>query len=306
MESTTLEVTTSKVREFNRFYTQRIGILQDNFLDSPFSLTKVRILYELAHNDKLSVSSISKELGLNIGYLSRIISEFVKKGLVYKNRSKDDGRISYLELTERGRNVYEPLEKISQESILTLLKDIPQTSQKDLLAAMGEIKSIISKSDSSFILRDPQPGDYGWIISHQAALYHEEYKWNFEYEALVAEIIAKYIREYKSNRERCWIAEKDERRIGSVFLIEKDHDTAQIRLLSVDPQARGHGIGTRLVDECIRFAQKVHYNKILLWTNSILKARGIYERAGFKLTNEEKHHSFGQDLIGQTFELNLL
>lgn len=306
MSADSLESRAAQVRAFNRFYTRQIGLLRDRFLDSPFSLTEVRILYELAHREGLTASDLCRDLGFNAGYMSRVVSGFVRKGLVAKTRSAEDGRAVHLELTDKGRQIYGPLDAASQRDITALLEALPETDQRRLIAAMREIRGLLDEPDPSYLLRDPQPGDLGWIVSRQAELYAQEYGWNEEYEALVAEIAARYIREFKPGRERCWIAEKNGRRVGSVFVIQRDETTAQIRLLSVDPLARTCGIGTRLVDECLRFARQAGYRKMMLWTNSVLTgARRIYDRAGFRLVGEEPHHSFGKDLIGQTLELDL-
>lgn len=288
------------IRRFNRFYTRQIGVLHEHLLDSKFSLTEVRILYELAHRQTLTSSDLCRELGLNAGYLSRVISDFEKKGLIMKKRSASDARATELELTEKGRETYSPLDNSSREEVITLLNKLPELAQQELVGAMVHIQSLLGEKSQGYILRDPQPGDMGWIIHRQAVLYAQEYGWNNEYEALVAEITAKFVREFNSAYERCWIAEKDGKVVGSVFIVRQDEATAKLRLLYVDPCARGLGIGSRLVEECLRFARQVGYKRMVLWTNSVqTAARSIYDRLGFKLVEEELHHSFGKDLIGQ-------
>lgn len=294
------------VRRFNRFYTRLIGALDEHLLDSAFSLTELRILYELANRPSLTASDLCRELGLNAGYLSRVIAGFEKKGLVVKTRSPDDGRVAQLELTDAGRATFQPLNDASQREVAAMLEKLSMPEQEQLVAAMGEIESLLSERTPNYILRDPQPGDMGWIVHRQGALYAEEYGWNSEFEALVAEIVVKYMRDYDPNSDRCWIAEKDGKVVGSVFLVRHDETTAKLRLLYVEPSARGLGIGRRLVEQCMRHARLQGYRRMVLWTNAGLDAaRHIYEKAGFELTEEEPHHSFGKDLIGQTWARDL-
>ena len=297
---------TDSVRRFNRFYTRQIGVLHEHLLDSPFSLTEVRILYELAHRNDLTSADLCRELGLNAGYLSRVISGFDKQGLIAKSRSPTDARATRLQLTDAGQRTLAPLVDASRRDVAAMLERLPPTAQQDLVAAMNEIEGLLGEPSPGYLLRNPQPGDMGWIIHRQAVLYAQEYGWNSEYEALVADILAKFVREFDPARERCWIAEKDGTVIGSVFIVRQDDTTAKLRLLYVDPCARGLGIGSRLVDECLRFSRQAGYTKMVLWTNSILTgARRIYDRAGFQLVEEEAHHSFGKDLIGQVLAREL-
>ena len=297
---------TDSVRRFNRFYTRQIGVLHEHLLDSPFSLTEVRILYELAHRNDLTSADLCRELGLNAGYLSRVISGFDKQGLIAKSRSPTDARATRLQLTDAGQRTLAPLVDASRREVAAMLERLPPTAQQDLVAAMNQIEGLLGEASPSYLLRNPQPGDMGWIIHRQAVLYAQEYGWNNEYEALVAEILAKFVREFDPARERCWIAEKDGKVIGSVFIVRQDDTTAKLRLLYVDPCARGLGIGSRLVDECLRFSRQVGYTNMVLWTNSILTgARRIYDRAGFELVEEEAHHSFGKDLVGQVLARDL-
>lgn len=294
------------IRRFNRFYTRRIGVLHEHLLDSEFSLTEVRILYELAHREGVTSSILRRELDLDAGYVSRVISGFEKKGLISKTRSPTDSRAAELRLTDKGYATFEPLDEASRREVASVLQGMSEPEQQQLTHAMGQIEGLLGDKTPDYMLRDPQPGDMGWIVHRQAVLYAQEYGWNGEYEALVAEIVAKYIREFDAKSERCWIAEKNGKVIGSVFVVRQDETTAKLRLLYVDPSARGLGIGSRLVDECLRFARLVGYKSMALWTNSVLAdARRIYERAGFKLLEEEAHHSFGKDLIGQVWARDL-
>ncbi|PMR76497.1 bifunctional helix-turn-helix transcriptional regulator/GNAT family N-acetyltransferase [Billgrantia endophytica] len=301
-----LEERAGIVRSFNRFYTWQIGVLHEHLLESQFSLTEVRILYELAHRPMLTSSDICRELGLNAGYVSRVLKGFEKKGLVTKTPSPSDRRAARLQLTDQGRATFMPLNEASQSEVVAMLKRLSEPEQHQLVEAMGQIKGLLGEVDSGYLLRDPQPGDMGWIVHRQAVLYAQEYGWNTEYEALIAEIVARYLRDFDSRWERCWIAEKHGSVVGSVFVVREDEATAKLRLLYVDPCARGLGVGSRLVDECLRFARQVGYRKMVLWTNSVLTdARRIYERAGFELVEEEPHHSFGKDLIGQVWSREL-
>ncbi|OZI66787.1 bifunctional helix-turn-helix transcriptional regulator/GNAT family N-acetyltransferase [Bordetella genomosp. 11] len=306
MADTAVDQRVAAVRGFNRFYTRQIGVLHEHLLESEFSLTEVRILYELAHRDGLTTSDLVKELGLNAGYLSRVISGFEKRGLVAKTRSATDARASDLALTGKGRATFAPLNDASRREVIAMLERLPEPAQHELVDAMARIQAVLGNPSPGYILRDPQPGDMGWVVQSQAVLYAREFGWNSEYEALVAEIVAKFVREFDPACERCWIAEKDGRPVGSVFVVRQDEDTAKLRLLAVDPSARGLGIGHRLVDECLRFARRTGYSKMMLWTNSVLAdARRIYESAGFRLVEEEPHHSFGKDLIGQIWARDL-
>ena len=297
------------VRRFNRFYTKQIGVLQEHLLKSPFSLAAARVIYELAHHEQTTATELGAELGLDAGYLSRILRGFQKRGLIEKKPSKTDGRQSLLRLTARGQEAFAKLNRDSGTEVGAMLQDLPEESQSRLVAAMHTIEGLLGAQPEHkvpYLLRPHRPGDMGWVVQRHGELYAQEYGWDERFEALVAEIVAKFIRELDPKRERCWIAEKDGGNVGSVFLVEKSRTVAQLRLLLVEPKARGLGIGARLVDECARFARQVGYRKIMLWTNSVLHAaRHIYEKAGYRLVHEEPHHSFGQDLVGQTWELEL-
>jgi DNA-binding MarR family transcriptional regulator/GNAT superfamily N-acetyltransferase len=304
-----LDQRVASVRRFNRFYTQRIGALEEGLLKSAFSLAEVRVLYELAHREQPTAAELARELGLDPGYLSRILGGFARRGLVRRRTSDADARQALLELTEKGARTLGPLEARSSEDIRGLLGMLSEPDQVRLVQAMETVETLLGArrpEAAAYVLRPHRPGDVGWVVQRHAALYAQEYGWNEEFEALVAEVGAKFIRDYDPERERCWIAERDGEPVGAVFLVGRSKTVAQLRLLLVEPSARGSGIGTRLVEECIRFARQKGYRKIMLWTNSILHAaRRIYERHGFVLVKEEPHHSFGKDLVGQTWELEL-
>ena len=297
------------VRSFNRFYTKQIGVLHEGLLGSSYSLTEVRILYELAHRNQPTAAELGRELGLDAGYLSRILRNFERRGLVAKARSTADGRQSLLSLTAQGRKAFAPLNARSHDEVAAMLGRLSATEQGQLLEAMRIIQALLggrTEPKVPYVLRPHQPGDMGWIIHRHGALYAQEYGWDETFEALVAEIAAQFIRNFDPKRERCWIAEREGEIVGSVFLVQKSKTVGKLRLMYVEPKARGLGIGSRLVDECVRFARQVGYRKVVLWTNSVLvAARHIYEKAGFCLIHSESHRSFGRDLIGETWELTL-
>lgn len=294
------------VRHFNRFYTRQIGVLHEHLLDSAFSLTEVRILYELAHRPVLTAADLARELGLNPGYLSRVITGFEKSGLVEKTRSEADGRVAQLRLTDKGRASFEPLSTASHREVAAMLERLSVPEQHQLVDAMRQIEGLLGERAASYLLRGAQPGDIGWVVHRHGALYAQEYGWNTDFEALVADIVARFVREFDAASERCWIAERDGQVVGSVFVVRHDDITAKLRLLYVEPSARGLGIGKRLVEESLRFARLAGYKKMVLWTNSVLtNARQIYMKAGFEKVEEEAHHSFGKDLIGETWARNL-
>ena len=297
------------MRRFNRFYTKQIGVLHEGLLGSQFSLTEVRVLYELAHREMPTATALAKELDLDSGYLSRILRRFETRRLVGKCASTTDGRQSLLSLTPRGRKVFAPLNARSHREVAAMLGPLSATEQRHLLSAMATIERLLGDRPAPqvpYLLRPHQPGDMGWIIHRHGALYAQEYGWDERFEALVAEIAAHFIQHLDPKCERCWIAERDGNIVGSVFLVKKSKTVAQLRLLLVEPMARGLGIGSRLVSECVHFARQVGFRKIVLWTNSVLHAaRHIYEETGFRLVHQEPHHSFGHDLIGETWELKL-
>lgn len=303
------------VRAFNRFYTRQIGLLQQGLLDSRFSLTEARVLWELAHRDRATASDVRDALGIDTGYLSRILRRFETEGLIARTRDAEDGRRSHLSLTRAGSDAFAGLDAASAQEIGAMLARLDGSAQRRLVGCMNAIEELLAPSQAGptpFVLRPHQPGDMGWVVGLHGSLYAEEYGWDGSFEGFCAEIVAAFLREFDPKREACWIAEVDGERAGSVFLVAqpegggKSATVAKLRLLLVDPKARGLGIGRRLVEECIRFARRTGYAKITLWTNDILHAaRTIYEKAGFELVDEEKHHSFGVNLVGQNWELRL-
>lgn len=297
------------VRRFNRFYTRQIGVLQESFLGSPFSLSQVRVLYELAQRNNPTAVQLSHELGLDAGQLSRIVSDFQKRGLLTKEPSPEDGRQSILRLTVQGQQEFAALNQRQQADIARLIGGLAAADQLRLVAAMQTIETLLGNKPAApepYLLRPHQPGDIGWVIHRHAVLYAVEYGWDESFEALVAKVAGEFIQNFDARHERCWIAERQGEIVGSVFLVRQSAEVAKLRLLYVEPAARGLGIGARLVDECIRFAKRVGYHKITLWTNSILvAARQIYTKASFHLVASEAHHSFGHDLVGETWELDL-
>jgi DNA-binding MarR family transcriptional regulator/GNAT superfamily N-acetyltransferase len=297
------------VREFNRFYTSRIGVLDEGYLASRFSLTEVRVLYELAHRGSATASELSRDLGIDAGYLSRIVRGFARRGLLARRAAKDDARKAILLLTARGKATVAPLEAKARDQIGTLLASVTASDQQRLVASMRTIERALQpgpRSGPKVILRSHRPGDMGWVVERHGALYWEEYGWDESFEALVAGIVSRFVDGLDPKRERCWIAEIDGERVGCVFCVKKSKSVAKLRLLLVEPRARGLGIGARLVGECIRFARATGYRELTLWTNDVLvAARRIYERAGFELVESERHRSFGKDLVGQNWRLRL-
>jgi DNA-binding MarR family transcriptional regulator/GNAT superfamily N-acetyltransferase len=309
MPRTDLDRSVDAVRSFNRFYTRRVGVLREGLLGSPFTLTEVRILYELAHRQQPTAAELCRDLGVDAGYVSRTLRSFERRGLVVKARSGTDGRRSLLSLTARGRRAFAPLDARAHDEVATMLGRLAAPDQVRLIEAMHLIETLLSSRPEPkvpYLLRPHRTGDMGWIIHRHGVLYAQEYGWDETFEALVAEIAARFVQRFNPKREHCWIAEREGEVVGSVFLVEKSKTVGQLRLMYVEPKARGLGIGSRLADECLRFARQVGYGKVVLWTNSVLlAARHIYEKAGFCLIHSEPHHSFGQDLIGETWELDL-
>ena len=297
------------VREFNRFYTSRIGLLDEGYLSSRFSLTEVRVLYELAHRGSATASELSRDLGIDAGYLSRILRGFTRPGVIARTAAKDDARKSILRLTARGKVTVAPLEAKARKQIGVMLADVSPSEQDQLVASMRTIQRGLRPGPPAapkVALRPHRPGDMGWVVERHGALYSQEYGWDETFEALVADIVAKFITHLDPKRERCWIAEVDGERVGCIFCVKKSKTVAKLRLLLVDPRARGLGIGSRLVDECIGFARAAGYGDLVLWTNDVLvAARRIYERAGFELVESERHTSFGKKLVGQNWRLRL-
>jgi len=303
------------VRRFNRFYTRRIGVLREGLLDSPFSLTQARVIYELAQRPGVAASALGADLGLDAGYLSRLLRGFREQGLVAETRSAEDGRRKSLGLTAAGEAAFATLNVRSHAEIGALLGSLAPRDRGRLVWAMETIEATLGAPAAPPAPTDPTPsitlrghraGDIGWVIHSHGALYAEEHGWDERFDAMVARVAADFIGNFDADRERCWIAEMDGVNVGSIFLVKHTDAVAKLRLLLVDPAARGHGLGRRLVEECIAFACAVGYAKITLWTNDILHAaRHIYDTLGFVLVDEEPHHSFGQDLVGQTWELDL-
>jgi DNA-binding MarR family transcriptional regulator/GNAT superfamily N-acetyltransferase len=298
------------VREFNRVYTNLIGLLHGGYLDSPYSLTEARVLFELAHAGEAGGSEIGalrRSLDIDAGYLSRILARFEADGLITRRRSESDARRRVITLTAAGEQALRGLDQRSAEQIGVLLGQFTEAEQQRLVTAMATIQEITRPRDrpAAFVLRSPRPGDLGWVVQRNGALYTQEYGWDASYEALVARIVADYAGR-ADPREAAWIAEVDGTPAGCVFCMRKDDRTAQLRLLLVEPAARGLGLGERLVAECLAFARRAGYREIVLWTNDILAAaRRIYQRAGFELVDSDPHHSFGHDLVGQNWRLSL-
>jgi DNA-binding MarR family transcriptional regulator/N-acetylglutamate synthase-like GNAT family acetyltransferase len=297
------------VRRFSRFYTRRIGALHEGLLGSPFTLTEGRVVYELAHHETTTASELAKELDLDPGYLSRMLKSLEERGYLVRRPAEADGRQTILALSEQGQQAFAEINARSRAQVKRLLDPLGPDDQGRLVEAMTTVTGLLGEAPqrrAPYILRGHQPGDIGWVIQRHGALYAEEYGFDETFEALVAEICAQFLKTFDAGRERCWIAEKDGENVGCVFLVRQSDDVAKLRCLLVEPRARGLGIGTRLVEECIRFARLRGYRKITLWTNSNLRAAiRLYEQAGFALVKEEPHHSFGHDLIGQTWELEL-
>ena len=303
-------VRVAAIRAFNRFYTRRAGVLGDRLLRSQFSLTEMRVLYELAHHELLTATDLRGDLGIDAGYLSRILRSFTTKKLVERTHSPADRRRHMLRLTARGRRAFAPLEQRAQQDVGAMISSLSGSDQRALVAAMETITGLLEPRTTAaapFLLRSPEAGDMGWVVQQHGATYAREWGYNAEFEALVAHIVAGFLDHYDAGRERCWIAEKDGENVGSVFLVRKSKTVAKLRLLLVDPRARGLGIGKRLVDECIRFARQAGYRKLTLWTQSELDAaRGIYQRAGFTCVRRQPNDRFGKKgLVAETWDLRL-
>ena len=308
---TELDGRIAAVRRFNRFYTRQIGLLRKSFLDSDFSLTEARVLYEIGHGGRPTATDIAGTLDLDAGYLSRMLGAFEKRGLITRSRSKADARRSELALTARGRRAFEPLEERSQGEAGVMLAGLAGAGQGRLVAAMRGIEELLDAEPGaapqpSYLLRTARPGDFGWMVARHAVLYAQDYQWREPFEGLCAQIVADFANKHDPRRERCWIAERSGDNVGSVMLVQDAEDVARLRLLLVEPEARGLGIGARLVEECLGFARKARYRKVTLWTHSVLTAaRNIYQRAGFKLVATHKHESWGKPVVGETWDLEL-
>jgi DNA-binding MarR family transcriptional regulator/N-acetylglutamate synthase-like GNAT family acetyltransferase len=302
--------TIDAVRGFNRFYTHQIGVLREGLLQSPFSLTEARVLYEIANRPHPTATQLCQELGLDPGYVSRILGKLGKRGLVSRSASPSDGRQVLLELSARGRKTFATLDARQCAEIRAMLRLLPPAGQSRLVQAMRSIETLLGARidpKTPYVLRSHRSGDMGWVVHRHGVLYAQEHGYDEQFEALVAEIAAKFIQHFDPKRERCWMAEKDGEIVGSVFLVKKSKTVAKLRLLLVEPSARGLGIGKRLVDECIRFARQVGYQKMVLWTQSELPAaRHVYQTAGFRLVQETPHRSWGRDdLVSETWEMKL-
>jgi DNA-binding MarR family transcriptional regulator/N-acetylglutamate synthase-like GNAT family acetyltransferase len=297
------------VRSFNRFYTRQIGVLRKTYLDSPFSLAEARVLYEISKGDRATASDIARALDLDAGYLSRVLRNFEKRGLISRKTSPEDARLSHLALAARGRQTFAPLEQRSQRDVADRLRRLGASEQARLVAAMATIESLLTgetKAEPRYTLRAPKTGDFGWIVSRHAELYAQEYGWTDPFEGLCAQIVADFANKNDPSCERCWIAEMNGENVGCVMLVKDKDGVARIRLLLVDPRARGLRLGQRLVDECVKFARAAGYKKITLWTHSILSAaRHIYEKAGFKLMRSEKHKSWGKPVTSEHWDMDL-
>jgi len=298
------------IRQFNRFYTRRIGAL-DPYLGSPMSLTDVRVLYELAHRETAVASEIGRDLGLDAGYMSRILRRFETEGWLTREPHPRDARQSVLHLTEAGHAAFAPLQQKSREEAAALLDPLAPSQRQQLVQAMGTMQSLLDPDAAppkpqAAILRDPAPGDIGWVVQQHGEIYAREYGWNSKFEALVAGIASEFLLKFQPKWERCWIAELNGERVGAIFVVRKSATVAQLRMLILTPGARGLGLGGKLVDECIAFARLKGYKKMVLWTNSCLAAaRGIYAKRGFQLTQSEPHEGYGSPLVGETWELKL-
>jgi DNA-binding MarR family transcriptional regulator/GNAT superfamily N-acetyltransferase len=298
----------SAVRAFNRFWTARIGVLDAGLVDTPYSLTEARVLYELAQAQATDLGVLRRRLDLDSGYLSRIMSRFKSDGLVEAEPSTADARRQVIRLTAAGRAAFAVLDERSARAVSDLLATVSAEDRRRLVAAMAVVEDVFSgmQAPQPYVIRALRPGDFGWVVHRHGVVYAEEYAWDTTFEALVARIVADYVDHHDPRREDAWIAELDGEPVGCLFCVRRDDHTAQLRLLLVEPKARGFGIGARLVEECIRFARRAGYDELVLWTNDVLvAARRIYEAAGFVLVDEEPHHSFGHDLLGQTWRLDL-
>ena len=299
----------SAVREFNRFYTQKIGVLGGGLLDSDCTLAEVRVLYEIAHRERPLASDLVRDLALDAGYLSRILAKFARRGWLKRERSDEDARKAHLHLTAKGRAAFQSLDARAREEISALLAPLPPEKQSKLQGHLQNVQSLLGTQPArsgDLILREHRPGDMGWIVQQHGALYTKEYGWNGEFEALVAEICAKFLREFEPAGERCWIAERDSVAVGCIMLVRHSRTVAKLRLLLVDPSQRGLGVGNALVAECLAFARAAGYRKVTLWTQSILSAaRKLYEVHGFSKVAAEPHESFGAKLVAETWELDL-
>jgi DNA-binding MarR family transcriptional regulator/N-acetylglutamate synthase-like GNAT family acetyltransferase len=300
----------AEIRRFNRFYTRHIGVVNSHVLKSEFSLAEARVLYELAHRETPTATEVGKALGLDAAYVSRILRAHQRRGLIARERSEADGRQALLRLTAKGRKTFTTLDKGSHDQAAGTLAGLPPGGSARMIAAMRTIEELLGERpverQRPYILRTHQPGDMGWVIARHGVLYAQEYGWDETFEGLVAEIAGEFIRKFDPKKERCWIAEQDGENVGSIFLVKKTATVAKLRLLLVEPTARGSGIGRRLVSECVRHARQVGYKKMTLWTQSHLHAaHRLYQEAGFRLTKSWAVHSWGKDMVSETWDLDL-
>jgi DNA-binding MarR family transcriptional regulator/GNAT superfamily N-acetyltransferase len=300
------------MRRFNRFYTRQIGVLRKTYLESPYSLGEARILYEVAQARSPTASDVGRALDLDAGYLSRVLRSLERNGLIQRTVSARDARQSHLALSARGKRAFAPLERRSQRNTGVMLDKLAPTDQSRLISAMSTVQRLLGGGEREtpahrrYVLRAPRPGDFGWIVKRHAELYALEYGWTEPFEGVCAQIVADFVNKFDKTRERCWIAEMDGENVGSIILAKETESVARVRLLLLDPKARGLGLGARLVDECITFARRTGYKKITLWTHRVLvAARHIYENAGFKLTRSERHRSWGKQVVGEHWDLAL-
>jgi DNA-binding MarR family transcriptional regulator/GNAT superfamily N-acetyltransferase len=307
MEQSSLDRRTEAVRAFNRFYTRRIGVVQEGYLQSRFSLTEARVLYELAHAEGLTATQIGTTLDLDAGYLSRMLRSFEQDGLLTRGPAEADKRQTILTLTAAGRAAFAPLDLRSRREIGAMLSALPEPAQEAVVGGMHAITRLLSENPRpDWIVRPPAPGDIGWVVERHGALYASEFGFNARFEALVAQVAGAFLHEHDPSRERAWIAERDGVRIGSVFLVRKTDDIGKLRLLLVEPSARGLGVGKRLVAECVAFARQAGYRRVTLWTNDILlAARNIYRASGFRLVSSAPHSDFGPPMVGEDWEVEL-
>lgn len=309
MSTAQLEARIAAIRGFSRFYTRRIGVLHEGLHGSPFSLTEGRIVYELAQRDGVTAADLGADLGLDAGYLSRVLRALEERGVLLRRPSRSDGRQNILSLTDSGRTAYAALNASSHDEIAAVLADLPEAQQQRLVDSLATAEALLggtAPQTPAYILRPHRPGDIGWVIQRHGELYAEEYGWDISFEALVAQVAADFLRDFNPADDCCWIAEKDGERVGSAFVVRKDETTAKLRMVIVDPKARGLGLGRRLVEECMRFARSAGYTRMTLWTNDVLHAaRHIYEKAGFTLVASEPYRGFGKDLVSETWERDL-